>query len=182
MKHLVNLIQESLFDDDLVEKDPNILLTSNGYITIPEELYKLCVNRFKWIREEIKKTDFLYKNIKIPSVSTDSIYKCIYNEDDCIIYECRQKDNKSILFISPETICFNFIRGSETNIDELYRLSLTPKSIYTTSRSGHDPYWVSKYCFYKYKNGRFNKVHFSQADQYTPSTISKKAQNIINNY
>ena len=176
MKYLVNYINESIFDDNI-----NSAIKING-ITIDEPKWELCKKYYQKRRQKyfgnmskVSLGDMMYE------------YNVVYNEDDCVVAVGTDPDDFDVYVLCPETVymCHEAaeIHGwpytfSLTNIDEANDFDIS-FNWYRAARRGwmwiggtYSGIWVEK----------MEKAGFESLIGYIPSTISKKAQDIIKKY
>jgi len=156
---------ESIFDDNLASRKP---VRYAHDVPVDEKVWEKCEKMFEWFRKDIVgDRNELYYN----ECGSRGNHTIIYNEKDCIIMIDYQAER--ITFISPEVIYYNFVKGS---LDEIIT-------------SGHiipDRPRKQIYCmtFCKRFHGEYYALEYQHSNLfgYTPDSISKKAQKIINNY
>lgn len=176
MKHLVNYINESIFDDNIKSS-----ISING-ITIYEPEWELCKKYYQKRRQKyfgnmktVPLGDFMYK------------YNVVYNEDDCIVAVGTDPTDFDVYVLCPETIYMcheaSKIHGrpwtfSLTNIDEANDFDIS-FNWYQDSRRGwtwiggtYSGIWVKK----------MEEAGFESLVGYIPGTISDKAQEVIKKY
>lgn len=176
MKHLVNYVNESIFGNNIKST-----IKLNG-IEIDNAKWKLCLEYFK------KRRKNYFGNMQKVSLG-DMMYEytVVYNEDDCVVAVGNDPDDFDVYVLCPETIYMGHeaseLHGraysfSLTNIDEANDFDIS-FNWYQDSRRGwmwiggsYSGRWVEK----------MEEAGFESLVGYIPSTISKKAQDIIKKY
>ena len=172
MKHLINDINEGIFGDNIKSA-----IKING-IEIYEPEWKQCEEYFKKRRKEYFGN---MQKVSLGDLYTE--YNIVYNEDDCVV--AVTESDEDVYILSPETIymCYeaSCVMGSNysfslNNIDDANDFDI--------SFNWYSPIgwtWISG----AYSNNRRHKMKeagFKSLVGYIPSTISKKAQDIIKKY
>ena len=174
MKSLV----ESLFDSDLVSKR----ILADG-TPIDENIWKKCEKSFDWIRKTLvgNKGDHVIFSV-YNGRKCDIEYDVIYNQKDCILLDflsegnVESKKHVELCIISPETIYYNYIN------DVLKQIQVSGNELDPSPRCNIYSYSFAKRSS-KRSNGKFYALEYViGVFGYCPTTISEKAQKIINEW
>ena len=170
-------LQESLFDNDLVQKR---MLTDGT--PVDEKLWGKCEKSFDWIRKTLIGNK---DNIKFSASNGHKYeieYNVIYNQKDCVLLDFIGEDgNKGrrgveLCIISPETIYYNYIN------DSLRQIQVGGNELDHSPRCNIYSYSFAKRSSIK-ANGNFYALEYTSGIfGYCPATISTKAQKIINEW
>ena len=184
MKHLVNYINEGIFGDNI-----NSVIKLNG-IEIDDTKWKLCEEYFKKRRKKYFENK---STVSLGDMSTVSLgdmyaeYNIVYNEDDCVVAAGTDPDDFDVYVLCPETIymCHEAaeLHGRAyafplTNIDEANDFDIS-FNWYQDSRRGW--MWIGGSYSGRWVE-RMEEAGFESLVGYVPSTISKKAKDIIKKY
>ena len=176
MKHLVNYINESIFDNNI-----NSTIKINGIeIYMPD--WKLCQQYFEKRRKKyfgnkstVSLGDMMYE------------YNIVYNADDCVVAIGTDPDDFDVYVLCPETIymcheaselhgrtwAFSLIDIDEANdFDISFNWYQDARRGWSWIGGSYSGRWVEK----------MEEAGFESMVGYIPSTISKKAQDIIRKY
>ena len=176
MKHLTEYINEGIFGDNI-----NSVIKLNG-IEIDDIKWKKCEEYYQKRRKK-----YFGNMRKVSLGDMYAEYNIVYNEDDCVIAIGTDPEDFDVYVLCPETIymCHEAteLHGqpysfSLTSIDEANDFDIS-FNWYQDARRGwgwiggsYSGIWIEK----------MKKAGFESLVGYIPSTISKKAQDIIKKY
>ena len=165
MKNIAEYINEGIFGDNVKSA-----MVYHGE-TVDPKIWKECKKSFEWFRKDIlKDQNTLLVDVGLIEKKPKKLkFNIIYNEDDCVIME----GFDGLAFICPETIWFNYVKGSLKNIQ-------------TSGDTMINNPRITFYCmtFAKKQNGDYYGIEYCLPHEpgYLPSTISDKAKKIIEKY
>ena len=178
MKHLTGYIREGIFGDNIKST-----IKLNG-IEIDNAKWKLCLEYFEKRRKKY------FGNMSTVSLGDMyAEYNIVYNEDDCVVAIGTDPDDFDVYVLCPETIymcheasklhvhaaAYSF---SLTNIDEANDFDISFNWYQRVVRGWS---WIGGSYSGKWVE-RVKEAGFESLVGYIPSTISKKAQDIIKKY
>lgn len=176
MKHLINYINEGIFDDNIKS---NIKI--NG-IEIYDPDWKLCEEYFKKRRKK-----YFGNMQKVSLGDMMDEYNVVYNEDDCVVAVGTDPDDFDVYILCPETIYMcheaSELHGraytfSLTDIDEANDFDIS----FNWYQKRHRWSRICGSSYSKTWDEKMKEAGFESLVGYIPSTISSKAQDIIKKY
>ena len=173
MKNIVEYINESIFGDNIKSA-----VKING-ITIYEPDWKHCEEFFQKRRKK-----YFDNKSTVTLGDMGEEYNIVYNQDDCVVAIGNRNSINDVYVLCPETIYMN--HEIQQILNDPYPINLyniNSANDFDINFSWFNGRWSTIYYSYlKNREKILKDAGFDNINGYIPSTISKKAQDIIKKY